>query len=490
MTAMGPDPITGLLQEIRTLIEEARSSVAAAVNSGLTALYWQVGDRIQHKILQEQRAEYGQQIVSSLGSQLEREFGRGFSEKSLRHMIRFAEAFPDRQIVSALLRQLTWTHFLALIYLKDPLQRQFYAEMCRLERWSTRELQNRIQSMLYERTAISRKPETVIALELQKMHDEEILSPEVVFRDPYILDFLNLADTYSERDLETAILRELERFLLELGIGFTFVARQKRMVIDHEDHYLDLLFFHRKLTRLVAVELKLGKFNAADKGQMELYLRWLARYEMEAGEEAPLGIILCAEGALETVELLQLDASGIHVAEYLTELPSREMLQQKLHAAIAHARRQQAQCHAEMPANNRELNGNVIKPVTPPDHLGVHTRLDEFRQLKDGWHEGSGQALSQTGLDWLSQTFAQQYPAQLPLPYLYPTAEGDIQAEWSLQGYEVTVEIDLEARKGCWHALHMTTDTEETRELNFQDARAWQWLAARIRELHVGGADA
>jgi predicted nuclease of restriction endonuclease-like (RecB) superfamily len=221
--------------------------------------------------------------------------------------------------------------------MKDPLQREFYAEMCRLERWSVRTLRERIGSMLYERTAISRKPEETIRQELASLRADDRLSPDLVFRDPYVLDFLNLKDSWSERDLEASILRELESFLLELGAGFTFVARQKRMTIDNEDFYLDLLFYHRKLRRLVAIDLKLEKFKAADKGQMELYLRWLKRHEMEAAEGTPIGLILCAEGSHEQIELLRLDDAGIRVAEYLTELPPRELLQAKLHAALLEA---------------------------------------------------------------------------------------------------------------------------------------------------------
>ncbi|MGE0126973.1 MAG: YhcG family protein [Blastocatellales bacterium] len=332
-----------LLAELRELILTTRSRVAQAVNVGLTALYWQIGDRIRRAILKEKRAEYGAEIVSALGRQLEIEFGRGFSEKSLRHMLRFAEAFPDFEIVSALMRQLSWTHFLSLIYLKDPLQRDFYAEMCRLERWSTRTLQERIQSMLYERTAISKKPEILIEQELKALREEDALTPDLVFRDPYFLDFLGLKDTYSEKDLEAAILREMESFLLELGSGFAFVARQKRITLDGDDYYIDLLFYHRRLRRLVMIELKIGDFKPADKGQAELYLRWLDRHERQVDEGSPIALILCAGKKRETVEYLNLGASGIHVAEYLTELPPRELLAERLHQAVVRARLQLAQ---------------------------------------------------------------------------------------------------------------------------------------------------
>lgn len=339
-------PTSELLAEIRQMIEETREAVASTVNAGLTLLYWRIGKRINDDVLQGERADYGKAIVVTLGKELEAEFGRGFSSKSLRHMIRFVEAYPDAAIVSALLRQLSWSHFLALIYLKDPLQREFYTEMCRLERWSTRTLQSRIQSMLFERTALSRKPEQLIAEELDALRTEDRLTPELVFRDPYLLDFLGLRDSFSEKDLEAAILREIEAFLIELGGGFAFVERQKRITLDGDDFYIDLLFYHRRLQRLVVVELKIGDFRPADAGQMELYLRWLNRYERQPGEESPLGIILCAGKKQEQVELLELGQSGIHVAEYLTELPSREVLQQKLHAAMIQARARLAQREA------------------------------------------------------------------------------------------------------------------------------------------------
>lgn len=329
-----------LVGDLRQLIEDARNAAAITVNAELTMLYWKIGKRINEDILGGERAVYGETIVASLSRQLRVEYGNGYSEKNIRRMMQFADAFPNEKIVVTLLRQLSWSHFLALIPLKQPLQRAFYSEMCRVEIWSVRTLRKQIDAMLYERTAISKKPEKLAQQELAKLRGQDRMSPDLVFRDSYVLDFLNLNDTYSERDLESAILRELERFILELGAGFTFVARQKRMVIDSEDHRLDLFFFHRKLKRLVAVDLKLSRFKAAYKGQMELYLRWLEKYEMETDEDSPLGLILCAEGSHETIELLQLDASGIHVAEYLTELPPRDLLERKLHQTIQQARGQ------------------------------------------------------------------------------------------------------------------------------------------------------
>ena len=255
-------------------------------------------------------------------------------------MIQFSEVFPDEQIVASAMRQLSWTHFTLLLPLKNPLQREFYTEMCRVEKWSVKTLRNKIDDMLYERTAISKKPKQLIKQELKQLRQDDTLTPDLVFRDPYILDFLGLKNTFSEKNLEDAILRELENFILELGQGFTFVERQKRMVIDGEDFKLDLLFYHRKLKRLIAIDLKLGKFKASYKSQMELYLRWLEKNEMEAGEEMPIGLILCAEGNKEQIELLQLHKSGIKIAEYLTELPSKKLLQRKLHQAVAISKKQ------------------------------------------------------------------------------------------------------------------------------------------------------
>jgi len=328
-----------LFSDISVLIRESRTSVAIAVNAGMTMLYWQIGKRISEEILKKERAAYGQEIVSSLARQLAEEYGRGFSEKSIRHMIRFFEAFPDEKIVSSLLRQLSWTHFIAIIYLDDPLKREFYAEMCRVERWSTRTLQKKVGSMLYERTALSGKPESLIEHELAELRTADRLSPNLLLKDPYILDFLDLKDRYLEKDLEDAILRELENFLLELGAGFTFVARQKRLQIDNDDFYIDLLFYNRKLKRLVAIDLKLNDFHAEYKSQMELYLRWLMKHEQEPDELPPLGIILCAGKKQEQIELLELGQSGIHVAEYLTALPPKDTLRKKLHAAIETSRK-------------------------------------------------------------------------------------------------------------------------------------------------------
>jgi len=327
-----------LVTELQALIETSRKSVAQTVNSELVWLYWQIGSRLRRDVVGDGRGAYGEQVVAAVAKSLSTEFGRGFKKGSLYRMMRFAELFPDPEIVSALRPQFSWTHLREIIALDDPLKRSFYIELCRTERWSTRTLQTKIAGMLYERTAIAKRPDVVVEQSLAALGNDGRMTPDLVFRDPYVLDFLRLPADFSENDLERAILRELESFLLELGQGFTFVARQKRMSIGPDDFYLDLLFFHRPLRALVAVELKLGRFEASDKGQMELYLRWLDKHEREPHENPPLGLILCADKNEEQIELLQLTDGAIRVARYLTELPPRELLEQKLLHAIEHAR--------------------------------------------------------------------------------------------------------------------------------------------------------
>jgi predicted nuclease of restriction endonuclease-like (RecB) superfamily len=299
-----PDP-SALAADLRELILSARRTVARGVNAALVLLYWKIGARIRGEILNEKRAEYGGEIFSTLSRKLVVEFGRGFSLPNLFRMVDFAEAFPEEKIIATLSKELGWSHFVELLPLKKHPQRDFYAEMCRIERRSVRALRQKIGGMLYERTALSKKPAKLAARELQNLREDDKLTPDLVFRDPYLLDFLGLKGAYSEKDLEAAILRDLETFLVELGGDFAFLARQKRIVVDGEDFYLDLLFYHRGLRRLVVIDLKLGKFAPADVGQIEFYLRWLKKHEMRPGEDEPLGLILCAEKSDERIELFE-----------------------------------------------------------------------------------------------------------------------------------------------------------------------------------------
>ncbi len=324
-----------LIQSIVSLIDGARERVALTVNSELTLLYWNIGKQINEDILKNSRADYGKTVVSELSKALITKYGEGFSKRNLHNFIKFSESYSEIQIVQTLSAQLSWSHFYSLIYIKEKVKREFYTQMCIHERWSVRTLQERMSSMLFERTAISRKPEQTILTDLEVLRNEKKVSPDLTFRDPYFLDFLGLHDSYSEKDLESAILVNLQHFITEMGTEFAFLARQKRIIIDNEDFYIDLLFYHRGLKSLVAIDLKLDKFKAAYKGTMELYLRWLEQNEQKEGENKPIGLILCTEKSPEQIKYLMLDTNEqIKVAEYMTILPTKKVLEQKLQKAI------------------------------------------------------------------------------------------------------------------------------------------------------------
>jgi len=323
------------MQDLRHIIEQARGHVAATANYELTMMYWHIGERINRDVLGNERAEYGKQIVSQVATQLQAEYGeKGFEPRNIRRMMQFAQEFSDLEIVSQIATKLSWSHFVEVLPLKDPLQREFYITLAASERWGRDRLRKEIDGMLFERTAISGKPDEFIKKKLSTLRDDNVMSPDLVFKSPYFLEFTGLKGFYSEKTLEDCLVAHLEQFLIELGNGFSFVARQKRMIIDGEDFYLDLLFYHRRLHRLIAIDLKKGRFKAEYKGQMELYLRWLEANEVEPGEESPLGLLLCTEGSEEQIELLQLDKAGIKVAKYITELPPREVLQRQIQKSL------------------------------------------------------------------------------------------------------------------------------------------------------------
>lgn len=329
-----------LFHEIAKLIENSKKNVISTINREMVILYWNVGDIINTDIVKNDRADYGKGVIKELSQQLTLHYGKGFNETNLRSFIKFVQVFPSREISHSLSEKLTWTHIRNLIYIEDDLKRNFYLELCAYERWSVRILQERINSMLFERTAISKKPAQTIKNDLQSLRDKKELSLDLTFKDPYVLDFLELHDTYSEKDLENAILRKMKEFLVEMGSDFAFMGQQKRITIDHEDFYIDLLFFHRTWKKLIVIDLKLGKFQAAYKGQMELYLRWIEKYEMREGENKPIGLILCAEKNKEQVELLVLDNDQIEVAEYKTKIPDRKLFASALHKAVLEAKKE------------------------------------------------------------------------------------------------------------------------------------------------------
>ena len=328
------DEIQNLYGSIAALITQAKTRVAITANAEVTMLNWRVGVYIHQFVLQGNRAPYGKQIIANLSELMVLNFGSGWSQKQLMHCLRSAESFSEEQIVSAVQRQLSWTHLKTISYEKDALKRQFYLEMAINQQWNTRTLADQIDKMLFERTAIAKKPDEQIKQALQELKVEDLINPDLFFKNTYILDFLGIKNTHSEKELENALLANIEAFILELGNGFAFVERQKRISIDAIDYHLDLLFYHRKLRRLVAIDLKLGKFKHEYKSQMELYLRWLERYEMQPGEEKPIGLLLCSEGNTEHIELLMLDEKEIKVAQYLTELPSKKWFADKLHRAL------------------------------------------------------------------------------------------------------------------------------------------------------------
>jgi len=335
-----PTPAGTLFERVDFLIEQGQQIASQSANAAQTLTFWRVGLEVHRDILREQRADYGKHIVSTLSTQLVAKRGRSYAVRNLRRMIQFARLFPDPEIVSTLSTQLSWSHIIELLPIKNNEARLFYADQAAHNQLSVQELRGIISRKAFERKEIANAqitPGSAVPLD--------------AFRDPYLLDFLMLKDTYLEHDLESAILRDLEEFLLETGNGFTFVARQKRMIIDNEDYYLDLLFYSRSLHRLIAVELKLGKFKAAYKGQMELYLRWLDRHDRQVGEEAPLGLILCTEASREQIELLQMDKDGIVVAEFWTALPPKEELENRIQVILRDAREREAR--RELPSENR-----------------------------------------------------------------------------------------------------------------------------------------
>ncbi|MDX5496445.1 MAG: PDDEXK nuclease domain-containing protein [Wolbachia endosymbiont of Nomada fabriciana] len=345
---MNMDITTSLLGDVSNLIDRAKNHLSVQFNSTLVLLNWEIGSRIDQDILKHKRADYGKQIIFQLAKELQIKYGRGFDRASLFRMVQFSKFFPDQEIVATLSQQLSWSHFVEIIAISDDLKRSYYLEMCRIERWSVRALRSRIDTMLYERTALAKKPEDFIRQSIKQLREENTLAPEFIFHDPYFLNFVELPSSHSETDLENTILDELTKFLQEFGNDFCFVTRQKRMSTERIDRYLDLLFFHRGLRRLIAIELKIGRFEPAYKGQMEWYLNWLDKNERKPDEEKPLGIILCADKDQEDIEYLELEGSNIHVAQYLTQLPPKEILEEKLRKAISIAREKYASTKKKM----------------------------------------------------------------------------------------------------------------------------------------------
>ncbi len=319
---------TGIVQ----LIEQTKQKVAIVLNAETTLLYWNIGYYINENLKINNRLEYGAKILATLSQQLTAHFGKGYSYSALTRMCKVANCF-DAVNMATLSQQLSWSHFIEIATISDELKREYYTLLAAQNHWGVRELREQVDKMLFERTALAKQPENEIKAQLQELKNANNLHPDLVFKNTYVLDFLNLPQVYNENDLENAIILGIEKFIMELGNGFAFLERQKRISVDNEDYHLDLLFYHRKLKRLIAIDLKMGRFKPAYKGQMELYLRWLEKYEMQEGEEKPIGLLLCSEGNTEHIELLMLQEPDIKVAQYLTVLPDKKWFADKLHQA-------------------------------------------------------------------------------------------------------------------------------------------------------------
>ena len=344
MDLMNPEQI--LIDEISAIIEQGRREISRKASRETVLIFWQIGKRINDEVLENQRADYGKQIVSRLATHLTTKYGRSFEQRNLRRMMQFAEQFLNFEIVSPTATQLSWSHFVEILPLKTQEAKIFYLNEAARGHIGRDELRELINRKAYERKEIANVQIT-----------DEARVPFNTFKDPYLFDIFGLKDDYLEADLEAAILRELEKFILEFGKGFAFVERQKRMIIDGADFHLDLLFYNRHLKRLVAVELKQGLFKAEYNGQMKLYLKWLNRYERQEGENEPIGLILCAGGNREQIELLEMDKDGIVVAEYWTTLPPKAEFEQKIHAILAEARERLSRRNLLLPGDRTSEEG-------------------------------------------------------------------------------------------------------------------------------------
>ena len=330
-----------LFDGVSRIINRAKRGVAIYVNVQSNMMFWQVGKYIISELKYENYSAYGKKILATLSQRLTAQFGKGYSYSALTRMMKVATVYQDEKMFAALSQTLTWSHLIELVTIDNQAKRLFYQKMCIEQHWSTRQLGCQQDAMLYERTLIAAKPEEEQIKVLDDLEQGE-LTPEMVLKSSYVVDFLGLHGYYSEKDLENAILVQLEQFILELGQGFAFLERQKRISIDSVDYYLDLLFYHRGLNRLVAIDLKLGKFKPEYKGQMELYLKYLKKHEQKPHEQSPIGLLLCSEGNTEHVELMMLGEENIKVAQYLTELPDKQWFIDKLNRAILIAQENRA----------------------------------------------------------------------------------------------------------------------------------------------------
>ena len=314
---------TRISDGVGSIIDQSKRTIAVYLNSEVSMTYWKIGKYIAGELDAVGEEKYGSKIVATLSHQLTERFGKGYTRTAIIRMVKVAREYPDEKIAATLSHQLTWSHFVELISISEQAKRLFYQQMSILYHWSVRQLREQEDKMVYERSLIAAKPEDEQVKVLTTVTDGDI-TPDVILKSSYVVDFLGLNRGFSEEELEDAVVEQLEKFIMELGQDFAFLERQKKIPVDSIDYKLDLLFYHRRLHRLLAIDLKLGKFKPEYKGQMELYLKYLKKYEMQPGEEEPIGLLLCSEGNTEHIELLMLDEQNIKVAQYLTVLPEKQ----------------------------------------------------------------------------------------------------------------------------------------------------------------------
>lgn len=331
-----------IIDGVGNIIEQSKRTIAVYLNSEVSMTYWRIGKYIAKELDSIGEEKYGSKIVATVSRLLTEKFGKGYTRAGIFRMVKVARAFPEAEIVATLSRQLTWSHFIELAEISDTTRRLFYQQMSVLYRWSVRQLREQKDKMVYERTLVAAKPEDEQVKMLTTVSDG-LITPDVIFRSSYVVDFLGLNGGFSEEELEDAVVEQLENFIMELGQDFAFLERQKKIPVDSTDYKLDLLFYHRRLRCLLAIDLKLGKFKPEYKGQMELYLRYLKRYEMQPGEGDPIGLLLCSEGNTEHIELLMLDEQNIKVAQYLTFLPEKQWFLDKMNRSIMIAKELQGE---------------------------------------------------------------------------------------------------------------------------------------------------
>ena len=316
-----------IYERIRSEVEKARQKVYATVNLTMVETYWNIGKQIYEAQDKSERAEYGKGLLKFLSQKLTKEFGKGFTVTNLKYMRQFYMAFPNSHSLSD---QLSWTHYRMLLKVEDEKIRYFYLKECEKSNWSTRQLERQINSFYYQRLLSSQDKDSVRD-KIQTL--EKGVDAKDIIRDPYVLEFLGLEQTPNlyEKDIEQGLINHLQKFLLELGRGFSFVARQKRISFDGEHYYIDLVFYNYILKCFVIIDLKLGKLTHQDIGQMQMYVNYYTRELMNEGDNLPIGIVLCADKSDSVVKYTLPEGNNqIYASKYKLYMPTEEELKREL----------------------------------------------------------------------------------------------------------------------------------------------------------------